>query len=228
MQQPRKPEHVSARVVNEEAGTHVISADPAEQSAAEAATRRSWREFPYYARRYGERGWRFSLSDSGWISTLCDLPPVAAREQIRWLGGLLASRGMPLVLLERHLFHLHDEMLQAYPDRSARYAALQRSAAGLREARFAQIPEEKFALLAADFEAHVKNCPGRVVNMGTVLVGAVADELGGTAKAVETVMEWACDEAVFSPEWISAVQDVVAAGRRSSTGNSTSPGSPVR
>ena len=61
----------SARLHNPEAGDHVISVDPAEQSAAAAAIRASWREFPYYARRYGERGWRFSLSDTGWLQTLC-------------------------------------------------------------------------------------------------------------------------------------------------------------
>lgn len=65
MQQPR----TSARTLNPEAGEHAISADPGEQAAAEAATRLSWREFPYYAKRYGERGWRFSLSDSGWLQT---------------------------------------------------------------------------------------------------------------------------------------------------------------
>jgi len=63
-------QHASARTLNPEAGEHPISAHPGEQAAAEAATRLSWKEFPYYAKRYGERGWRFSLSDSGWLQTL--------------------------------------------------------------------------------------------------------------------------------------------------------------
>src|ERR1700759_3135283 len=92
----------SASTVNAEAGAHPISSDPVERLAAVAATRRSWKEFPYYPRRYGERGWRFSLSDSGWIQTLCDAGPGEALAQIKWLGGLLAARGMPCLLLERH------------------------------------------------------------------------------------------------------------------------------
>jgi len=91
---PQEP-RTSARTLNPEAGEHVISADAGEQAAAEAATRLSWREFPYYPKRYGERGWRFSLSDSGWLQTLCELSPDAARAQLLWLSNLLAARGMP-------------------------------------------------------------------------------------------------------------------------------------
>src|SRR6201996_8866117 len=97
----------SGRSINPEAGDHAVSVDPLEKSAAEAAVRASWREFPYYAKRYGERGWRFSLSDTGWIQTLCHLGSDEARTQAAWLGRLLATRGMPTYMLERHLILLH-------------------------------------------------------------------------------------------------------------------------
>ena len=126
---------VSARHVNPEAGDHAVTADPDEQAAAEAAIRASWREFPYYAKRYGERGWRFSLSDTGWIQTLCHLSAPEARVQVRWLGGLLAARGMPLYLLERHLVHLHRELVQALTERTAQYDSLLSCANYLRESR---------------------------------------------------------------------------------------------
>ncbi len=48
--------YASARTINPEAGEHAIAATAAEQAAAEAATRLSWRDFPYYLKRYGERG----------------------------------------------------------------------------------------------------------------------------------------------------------------------------
>src|SRR4051812_29905222 len=115
------PTFQSSRSINPDAGDHAITADPVEKAAAEAAIRLSWREFPYYAQRYGERGWRFSLSDTGWIETLCHLSSTEADGQVRWLGGLLAARGMPLYLLERHLVHLHAELVRARPDRTARY-----------------------------------------------------------------------------------------------------------
>src|ERR1700755_2420664 len=112
----------SARYTNPEAGDHAVSTDPLEKAAAEAAVRASWREFPYYARRYGERGWRFSLSDTGWIETLCHLNISEARAQAAWLGRLLATRGMPTYMLERHLVLLHGELLRVAQDREARYA----------------------------------------------------------------------------------------------------------
>jgi hypothetical protein len=130
-----------ARDINPDAGTHAISNDPAERAAAEAATRQSWREFPYYPRRYGERGWRFSLSDSGWLSTLSDASDSEAFEQTRWLARLLVSRGMPQYLLERHLFHLHSALMQALPAKVKRYERLQRCAQRLREERTARSSE---------------------------------------------------------------------------------------
>src|ERR1700755_2547305 len=121
----------SARYTNPEAGDHAVSMDPLEQSAAEAAVRASWREFPYYPRRYGERGWRFSLSDTGWIETLCSLEAKEAQSQVFWLGGLLAARGMPTYLLERHVEHLYDELVRPTHARNSRYDVLRQAATAL-------------------------------------------------------------------------------------------------
>jgi hypothetical protein len=208
-----QPQFLSARHVNPEAGDHAVTADPNEQAAAEAAIRASWREFPYYAQRYGERGWRFSLSDTGWIQTLCHLNPAEARVQVRWLGGVLAARGMPLYLLERHLVHLHRELVQAKPERRAQYDALLSCANSLRESRLAQIREETFERLAQRFEERVRACAKHVANMGTVVVAAVADERAGVANAVESLERWACDAAQFDAVWISAVAETLAAAR---------------
>ena len=84
-----------AAALNPEAGNHVITSDPRELAAARRAAQRTWAHFPYYARRYGVRGRNFALSDSGWLATLCDLPPSTAVEQVKWLGVVLSSRGMP-------------------------------------------------------------------------------------------------------------------------------------
>jgi hypothetical protein len=206
---------VSPRNVNPEAGDHAISADPVEQAAAEAAIRASWREFPYYAKRYGERGWRFSLSDTGWIQTLCHLTATEARAQVRWLGGVLAARGMPMYLLERHLEHLHRELVQVRPEQSARDDVLLDCARSLRESRIAQIPEALFHSLASDFDQRVRggneNPDRRIANMGAILVAAAADELAGVGNAIASVESWACDVERFDPIWITAVRDTFAA-----------------
>lgn len=206
-------EYTAARHVNPDAGDHMITADPAELAAADRATRRSWRRFPYYGRRYGVRGRRFSMSDSGWLVTLCDLVPERARQQVRWLGGVLAARGMPQLLLESHLEMLHEELVAACPADGARYGRLLECAAALREMRVGAMPEREMEALAADFEGRVREVDGRVGAMGVVLTAAVADERAGVVNAVSSLTEWACDPARFSDAWVREVQRTLAEAR---------------
>jgi hypothetical protein len=201
----------SARYTNPEAGDHAVSTDPLEKSAAEAAVRASWREFPYYPKRYGERGWRFSLSDTGWIQTLCHLSVHDARSQVAWLGRMLATRGMPTYMLERHLILLHQELLGVAPDRESRYASLLDCAESLRETRIAQIAQVRFDELSQQFEARVRGRVAHVANMGVIVVAAAADERSGITGTIASVENWLCDPSRFDAEWIAAVRDTSAA-----------------
>jgi hypothetical protein len=203
----------SARLHNPEAGDHAISVDPAEQSAAVAAIRASWREFPYYARRYGERGWRFSLSDSGWIETLCHSGPAEAWLQVKWLAGLLAVRGMPTYMLERHLRLLRNELMLVAPEREAEFWVLTECADRLRELRVQQIPEEPSKHLAEQFETEVRGRTAHVANMGVLIPAAVADEKAGFHGALASLESWVCDPTRFDPEWIAAVRNTVSKAR---------------
>jgi hypothetical protein len=200
----------SARYTNPEAGDHAVSTDPLEQSAAEAAVRASWREFPYYPKRYGERGWRFSLSDTGWIQTLCHLNISESRAQVAWLGRLLATRGMPTYMLERHLILLHQELLRVARDRETRYAQLLDCATSLRESRSAQIPEARFEELAQQFEIRVRGRVAHVANMGVIVVAAAADERAGIKGTIASLESWLCDPARFDAEWIAAVRETLS------------------
>ena len=204
-----------ATTLNPEAGNHVVTSSPREVKAARRAAQRSWADFPYYGRRYGTRGRQFALSDSGWLATLCDLPPAAAVGQVKWLAGVLASRGMPRWLLERHLELLHEELAGAAPESSERYAALLHGAAALREERERHIAPERFRALADGFDARV-GAPWnrRLRGMGGILVAAVADERAGIEQAVPVLTAWACDAERFPPEWIAAVAATLDEARR--------------
>ncbi|HTU64441.1 MAG TPA: hypothetical protein VMF52_00710 [Steroidobacteraceae bacterium] len=201
------------RDVNPDAGTHAIANDPAELAASAAATMRSWHEFPYYPRRYGERGWRFSLSDGGWLTTLCDSPAAGAREQVAWLGRLLAARGMPHLLLERHLGFLHEALLERLQGQAKRYARLPECAAFLRERRVAILAESRFESLARDFESATLGASGGIANFGAVLVAAVIDDRAGIPGVVESVTTWATDVTRFDERWCAAVGATLAAAR---------------
>lgn len=204
-----------ARSLNPQGGHHPVTRDPVELAAAARAVTRSWAQFPYYARRYGERGRAFSASDSGWLVTLCDLTPAVAVSQARWLGSVLSARGMPQWLLECHLDLLREELAAATPERAAHYETLGRCAANLRALRRAHMPDDAFAALDAAFDARV-GAPWnrRLRRMGGILAAAVADECAGLSHAVTSVESWATDAERFPDEpWIAAVRETIAGAR---------------
>jgi len=207
-----------ARLINPEAGSHVVSLDPAERSAAVAATARSWQEFPYYPQRYGSRGWKFSLSDSGWLQTLPDLTEGEAREQARWLASVLSARGMPSYLLERHLEVLHEELAARAAQSASRYARLLVCRDELRTTRRRWLADADMHAVAESFESETRELPERVANFGLVLATAVADERNGLAGAVDAVVGWGTDEARFSAPWRAAVRAAIAAARAAPVG----------
>jgi hypothetical protein len=157
--------------LNPEAGNHIIPDDPAEIQAALRAGRRSWRQFPYYELRYGERGKRFTRSDSAWLVTLAAHRQDVVDHQIAWLGRLLAARGMPQWLLERHLEVLHEELVRAVPEKRSRYDKLLAAAERLHETRRAHIGDEAFDALPAAFDAMVgEELSARLPEAGRLLV----------------------------------------------------------
>lgn len=207
-----------ASLVNAEAGSHLVTADPVETAAADRAVCRSWAEFPYYARRYDERGRRFSASDSGWLVTLCDLGEDATIAQVTWLAGVLAARGMPRWLLESHLVFLHEELAAAVPDRasrdSSRYAPLLAAAEALRARRTRAVAHEALIAFETFFDGLVgPELARRHRRMGAMVAAAVADERDGLAQAVPSLTEWMLDPARFPAEWIAATRETLVAAR---------------
>jgi len=205
-----------AWALNLEAGDHDVTTDSVGLAAAERAIEGSWAEFPYYATRYGDRGRRFSTSDSAWLVTLCRLPQTTAVAHVLWLGTVLGSRGMPRWLLEHHLGLLADELSRARPgDAARRYDALRAGAAELRGRRLAHLDETAFDALEQGFARRVDPAElDPVRRMGGMLAAAVTDERDGVKAAVSSLVSWAGDPARFSGAWVGAVHETVAAARR--------------
>src|SRR3954453_19243534 len=138
-------------VLNPAAGRHAIPDDVREIQAALRAGEWSWRRFPYYAWRYGEKGAAFTRSDSAWIVTLANSPQAVVDKQVRWLGTLLSSRGMPQWLLQVHLEGLYEELTTTLPDKRLLYERLPHAATMLHELRRQHLSDELFESLAAEF-----------------------------------------------------------------------------
>ncbi|HEX6751663.1 MAG TPA: hypothetical protein VF092_30500 [Longimicrobium sp.] len=204
---------IGASLINPEAGSHPVASDPREVAASVAAGERAWREFPYYEARYGDRGRLFGHSDSAWLSLIAAREQPQVNAEVRWLGELLSSRGMPQWLLERHLEFLHEELAAAVPEKAEQYARLLRASEMLRDQRRAKIRETDFLSLSEDFEGTSGDTIRQIPEMGRLLVSAVADEAAGIGQAVAKLESWATDPARFPPEWIDAVRGTIADAR---------------
>lgn len=201
-----------AQAVNPFAGWHPITSSPEEMEAAHRANERSLREHPYYLVRFGERGRLFGASDGAWLVSLCRAEPPFVERQVLWLGHVLASRGMPRWLLQRHLEVLHDELVRALP--AGRYAALLGAAEMLRALQQQHLPEADARTLAGGFEAAADpEWVARLPDMGRILAAAVADEAAGITRAVVSVEEWATDDRLFPDRWVRAVGRTIASAR---------------
>jgi hypothetical protein len=198
---------------NPDAGMHAVTTNAHELAAGMAAGERSLRDFPYYDRRYGERGRRFCGSDTAWLITLCNRTRVEAVRQTSWLGGVLSSRGMPQYRLERHLAVLHEELTRAMPRDRKRFDILQHCRRYLVAQRDSKIDSTDFHRLAREFEAAAAKVRGRLNGMGEVIVSAVADEALGIQRAVPSLESWLCDPNEFPPKWRDAVKATIAAAR---------------
>ncbi len=207
------------RTLNPAAGSHAIPDDPRELQAALRAGERTWRKFPYYQWRYGERGQQFTRSDSAWLVTLAAHPQVVINQQISWLGRVLSSRGMPQWLLELHLRMLHEELVAAVPEDHAAYDRLQAAADMLRDTRRRYISDDVLGAFTLRFDQHADpDWSARLPETGGLLAAAVADEQAGISQAVQNIEAWMTDAERFPRQWIAAVHTTIRAAREQAVG----------
>ena len=201
--------------INPEAGRHAVPADPREVHASLKAGDLCWERYPYYEHRYGERGRRFARSDAAWQATLYRYEPAQILQQVRWLGRVLAGRGMPTVLLQIQLEILVDELAAAIPENRPQYERLLLAAADLLASRRKHLSDEQLRAIAADFDRAVgPEWAARFPHTGTLLGCAVADELEGSDGAVTSLRPWMTDATRFPAFWIAAVDAALAEARR--------------
>lgn len=204
----RKP---GIALLNPEAGTHVIPADLREIAAALRAGEETWQRYAYYGARYGERGLRFTRSDSAWLATLARYDGDQTVHEVIWLGRVLAHRGMPRFLLEEHLGVLHAELCRSLPDACAAYGSLQRAQEYLRAERDARIEPSEFARLASELEADIPpDLRGVLRGSGVLPVAAVIDGACGLKGAAPSLAGWLADPQRFPQRWVERVRAAFA------------------
>jgi len=208
--------------INPEAGRHPVPSDARETQASLLAADLCWQRYPYFEHRYGERGQRFARSDAAWLATLCHFEPSQIIQQVRWLGRVLAGRGMPTLLLQEQLEILVMGLAAAVPGKKSEYEKLMPAAAELRESRRRQLADEEIPPLAAGFDHAVgPEWSARFPRTGVLLATAVADELAGYNGVVEALRRWMTDATRFPAEWIAAVEATLLQARQRAAAPST-------
>lgn len=188
-----------ATVLNPETGGHAVTTDLATLRAATRASVRSYREVGYYDDRYAERGARYSLSDSGWLAHLVPAPPEVAARQVVWLADLLAGKGMPTWLMERHLETLVAELEHDGLDTGS----LPHAHEHLRSRRRAVLADEELEKAERWTTRNLGASPTSPV--GLLVAAAVADTLAGVTLDASALMDWLCDPARTQPHDAAAL-----------------------
>jgi hypothetical protein len=195
---------------NSQTVAHALPTDPRETHAVVVAARRCYDLHPYFSMRYGSRGSVFARSDGGYLVTLVDQPQASVDEQVFWLAGFLAGKGMPRWLMEANLGCLYEALSAAVPEREADYLKLQHAASPLRAARQRWIPQADFDDLIAGFDA---SSQGWITSAGGLMGAAVCDECCGLDTAVPSLMSWMDDGSRFPPPWRRAANETLERAR---------------
>jgi heme oxygenase len=199
--------------LNPEAGNYPIPTNPLEIKAGINAGDRCWNDFPYYEKRFGERGRRFTVSDSVWLVTLCELTDEGVLYQVNWLAKFLAVRGMPTFTMEIQLQALYEELSRIIPENEPKYSKLLKPVENIKKQRIAHIDENTFEecnsifeKYFAEFKVSGKNCDDLKKNIGKLIASSLIDEKNGIPDVRATVENWLRSPDVFPENWILAVE----------------------
>ena len=200
-----------AFTLNPHAGNHPVTEDPREITAARVASQRCWEIFPYMEARYGLKGRLYAYSDGAWLATLAGLGCDAAWWEISWLVRVLATRGMPSIILEEKLRQMAEAFRATFPDHPAPAARFTNLADRLRAGREATLGAIDAEDLARAFYDEV--AAKEPTDLPGLLVAAAVDEANGAVGAVAAIRDWMATEKSTPPGWTEAADRLIAQTR---------------
>lgn len=205
--------HVTS--LNPEAGNHPIPTDPKRVQATLRAAHLCWKAFTYLQIRYGERGWRFTLSDAAWLVTMSDMKVIDMLDNICWLVELLANRGIPSLIMEKQLLFLHNELLQEDPERRLTYDRLLFARDAIRQRRNKALPPHAEQEIAQNLEIVVASSSDNPIpELATLLAAAHADQCSGLDQALSGIMDWLQTSRILPSRTLDQIQNVICGPSR--------------
>ena len=202
--------HVAA--MNFEAGDHAIPQTPSEIDLALRAARAAWEKFPYLERRYGARGRRFTNSDSCWLVTLTRAPGQdVTTKALDWLRTVLATRGIPTVVLEVHLRTIQQAIALKFPEQIKMRAQFDLFLSNREAERRVYFGAEGQSPLIDVFNRRFQACSGLKVGSAADLVASAwMDERSGIFGSLSALHSWLTDVGRFSRDWIANVNGLLS------------------
>jgi heme oxygenase len=192
--------HIST--INPEAGDHSIPQDPRKIEVALRAGQKAWKKFAYLEQRFGERGKRFTSSDSCWLLSLCDSPPEIIKKRLSWLRTILSSRGIPSIILECHIMELRNELM-ATSGETSEASSYNPFLTSLRVEREKLIDQKEEQDLIANYNSLFHLSTGfKVPSPADLLASCWIDEKSGIKGSLGATLSWFTDIKRFSADWI--------------------------
>lgn len=193
--------------INPEAGNHSWPDNPAIIHAALLASEQCWQAYPYLQQRYGERGKRYSDSDSGWLCTLVKLETDIVKQQIFWLAQVLAARGLPSFILGDHLLYIVKALQNASEASDKHLDKLLNPATELKQG-FAAYQTNLLQTFSKRYWQ--ENTDFQTFKLTELISGAFFDESCGRSNALQSLSTWLLREDGFSPETVLLIQRFIA------------------
>ncbi len=192
--------------INPEAGRHAIPQTEKEITRALRCARIAWQRFPYLDARYGERGRRFTLSDSCWLVSLYDLDEPFVIKSLFWLRRVLSNRGLPTVILKTHLEVIDRDIADEDSGRAGRSTGFRATVSRFRAERDAILQPQARRALTEKYETSFAQCPGlNVPGAAEVLIAAAIDTALGIESARDQALSWMRDRPGSSEPWIKVL-----------------------
>ena len=192
--------------INPEAGRHAMPRSEAEVTRALRCAQSAWLRFPYLDARYGERGRRFTRSDSCWLVALYDVEELLVVKSLSWLRKVLSSRGLPTLILETHLEMIDRNIEAEDPGRARQSTGFRTVISRFRAERDAILPPTVRGSLISQYQAQFDQCSGDdVPGAAEILVDAAIDTAIGIEQARDQVFSWMRDRERFTETWVDTV-----------------------
>ena len=185
--------------------------NPLEIDLALRAAKVAWEKYPYLEHRYGERGRRFTDSDSCWLVTLTRAPrQVAVTKALEWLRTVLASRGIPTVILEFHLDAILRAVRVEFPEQRDMQTQFDPFLSDRNSERRRLFGADSRSRLIDMFDQRFRVCTGfKVESTAELVASAWVDEHSGMTGSLSSLCNWFTDGERFSTDWIASVHELL-------------------